>query len=69
MRWIFIWKKYTGKGYNKKGKIIYELNKGNGKVKEFNEEGIILYEGELLNGKLNSKGKEYKHFIFIIKFY
>ena len=27
-------RKFNGKGYDKNKKIIYELNKGNGKVKE-----------------------------------
>ena len=28
-------KKWNGKGYDYKGNIIYELNNGNGKVKEY----------------------------------
>ena len=28
-------RKYNGKGYDSKGNIIYELNNGNGKVKEY----------------------------------
>ena len=46
-------KKYNGKGYDENGNIIYELNNGNGKVKEYdeNEGGDSLFEGEYLNGK------------------
>ena len=39
-------KKWNGKGYDKKGNIIYELIKGNGKVKEYNDNGKLIYEGE-----------------------
>ena len=28
-------KKWSGKGYDELGKIIYELKKGNGKIKEY----------------------------------
>ena len=53
-------KKWNGKGYNKNGNIIYELTKGNGKVKEYNDyDGKIMFEGKYLNGKRNGKGKEY----------
>ena len=52
-------KKWNGKGYDEKGKIIYELKEGNGKVKEYNEDDILIYEGEYLNGEKNGKSKEY----------
>ena len=52
-------KKWDGKGYDENGNIIYELNNGNGKVKEYNNDELI-FEGELLNGIKNGKGKEYK---------
>ena len=53
-------KKWNGKGYDENGNIIYELNNGNGKVKEYNySTGEIIFEGEYLNGKRwNGKGKE-----------
>ena len=51
--------KCNGKGYDENGNIIYELNNGNGKVKEYNYNGNILFDGEYLNGKKNGKGKEY----------
>ena len=51
-------KKWSGKGYDENGNIIYELNNGNGKIKEYNY-GQLIYEGEYLNGKKNGKCKEY----------
>ena len=54
-------RKWNGKGYDKKRKIIYELKKGNGKVKEYNWNDTLLFEGEYLNGKRNGKGKEYDY--------
>ena len=53
-------KKWNGKGYDKNGKIIYELKEGNGKVKEYEDDDLI-YEGEYLNGEKNGKVKEYKY--------
>jgi len=50
--------KWKGKGFDKKGNIIYELNNGCGKVKEYICERLI-YDGEYLNGKRHGKGKEY----------
>ena len=52
-------KKYNGKGYDKNGNIIYELNNGNGKVIEYYFNNIIEYIGEYKNGKKHGKGKEY----------
>ena len=54
-------KKYNGKWYDKDGNIIYELKKGNGKVKEYSEynEETLIFEGEYLKQKRNGKGKEY----------
>ena len=52
-------KKWEGKGYDKNGNRIYELNEGNGTVKEYNSNNKLIYEGEYLNGKRNGKGKEY----------
>jgi len=53
-------KKWNGKGYDKNGNIIYELDNGNGNVKEYTNRGFLIFEGEYLNGKRNGKGKEYK---------
>ena len=53
-------KKWNGKGYDlEKGKIIYKINKGDGKIKEYNDDGKLIFDGEYLNGKRNGKGKEY----------
>jgi len=52
-------KPWNGKGYDLKGKLIYKLINGNGKIKEFDDEGRIEYIGEYKNGKRNGKGKEY----------
>ena len=52
-------KKWNGKGYDKNGNIIYVLNNGNGKVKEYDYRGILKFDGEYLNGKKSGKGKEY----------
>ena len=54
-------KKWNGKGYDENGNIIYEIKKGNGKVKEYHPNGRLIFEGEYLNGKKNGKGKEYSH--------
>ena len=54
-------RKYSGKGYDKDGNLIYELIKGNGKVREYNSKSELIYEGEYLNGKRNGKGKEYEN--------
>ena len=53
-------KKWTGKGYDENGNIIYELINGNGKVKEY-ENNKLIFEGEYINGKRNGKGKEYEN--------
>ena len=54
-------KKWSGKGYDKDGNIIYELINGNGNVKEYTSYGSLIYEGEYLNGIRNGKGKEYEN--------
>ena len=62
--------KWNGTGYDKKGKIIYELKKGVGNVKEYKYYpgyDRLIFEGEYSNGKRNGKGKEYNedwHLIF-----
>ena len=55
-------KKWNGKGYDQKGNIIYELNKGNGKVREYSKFGVLIFDGEYLNGKKNGKGKQFNRF-------
>ena len=52
-------KKYNGKGFDENGNIIYELNKGVGKIKEYLN-GILIFDGEYINGKDKiEKGKKY----------
>ena len=46
-------KKWNGKGYDEEGNIIYELNNGNGKVKEYDYDGILIFEW---NKKQKRKG-------------
>ena len=50
---------WSGKRYNKKGKIDFEINEGNGKLKYYHDNGKLYLEGEYLNGKENGKVKEY----------
>ena len=52
-------RKWNGKCYNEYGNIIYELVKGNGKVKEYDNGNNLIFEGAYLNGKRNGKGKEF----------
>ena len=51
--------KWNGKGYDRNHNVIYEINNGNGKMKEYNLDGKLIFKGEYLNGKRNGKGKEY----------
>jgi hypothetical protein len=44
------YRKYNWKGYDENGNITYELNNGNGKVKEYRG-NILEFDGEYLNGK------------------
>ena len=39
--------------------MYHDLEKRNGKGKEYNDFGGLLFEGEYLNGERNGKGKEY----------
>ena len=52
-------KKWKGKGYDNRGNIIYEINNGNGKIKEYYDNGQLKFEGEYINGIKNGKVKEY----------
>ena len=54
----FFGRKWNGKGYNSKGKIIFELNGGKGTIKEYDEKEDVLFEGEYLNGYRYGKGIE-----------
>jgi len=44
-------KKWNGKGYDLNGKVIYELNNGNGRVKEYINYERLIFDGEYLNGE------------------
>ena len=61
-------KKWTGKGFDENGNIIYEIFNGNGTIKEYNVHGNLSFEGEYLNGERNGKGKEYNDFCNNISF-
>ena len=48
--------KWNWKGYDEKGKIIYELINGTGKVKEYDirnklDTNRLIFEGKYSNGK------------------
>ena len=51
-------KKWNGKGYDKDGKLEYEIKNGKGFIIEY-KEWKKIFEGEYLNGMRNGKGKEY----------
>ena len=55
----FFYKKWNGFGYNKNRDIIYQLIKGNGKIKEYSKNGILIFEGEYIDGKASKICKEY----------
>ena len=58
-------RKYNGKGYDDNGNLLYELNKGNGKVKEYYAlTESLIFDGEYLNGNKDRKWKE-KNFYYI----
>ena len=46
-------------GYTIENKIAYEVNNGNGYIKEHDGIGNLLFEFEYKNGERNGKGKEY----------
>ena len=53
--------KWNGKGYDVNGNIIYELNNGSGKAKEYNDIDRLIFEGEYLSGKRKKKRKKYNY--------
>ena len=57
----FLFGKWNGKGYDENGNIIYELNNGNGTIKEYNDIDQLIFEGEYFNGRRHGKGKEYEN--------
>ena len=65
----FYGRKWNGKGYDKKGNILYELKNGKGYIKEYEEdENYLLFEGEYINGERNGKGKDYDIYNAKLKF-
>ena len=52
-------KRWNRKGYNKGGKIDFEIKEGNGKEKEYYDNGELEFEVEYIRGERNGKGKEY----------
>ena len=63
-------KKWDGIGYDEEGNIIYELENGNGIIKEYELNNNILslvFEGEYKNGRRNGKGKEYRNGILMFE--
>ena len=53
-------KKWTGKGYDENGNVVYELKNGNGNIREYDsDQGYLKYEGEYSKGKRNGHGKEF----------
>ena len=56
---FFFDKRWTGKGYDDEGNIIYELKDGTGNIKEFHKNGQIKFDGVCIKGILSGYGKEY----------
>ena len=54
-------KKWNGKGYDQFGNIMYELNNGNGNIKEYDCNDELVFEGLYLNGE--KKGNKFLNFI------
>ena len=53
------YEKWNGKGYDENGNIVYELEYGNGNVKEFDINEQLEFEGKYFKGARFGKGKEY----------
>jgi len=51
--------RWNGKGYDKNGKMEFEIKDGKKKGKIYNIDIYITYKWEFLNGRFNGKGKEY----------
>ena len=54
-------KKWTGKGYDIDGNLVYEMKYGKGLVTEFFDDGKIKFKGEYNNGERNGKGIQYDY--------
>ena len=51
--------KWTGKGFDQNGNILYEINNGTGHIKRYNNDFKLLSEEDRLNGKKHGKVKSY----------
>ena len=47
--------------YDFNDNILYYLQNGKGRIKEYYYDGKLIFEGEYLNGKKNGKCKEYNY--------
>ena len=52
-------RRWNGKGYDTENNIVFELNNGNGYVKDFYNNGYLRFEGNYEKGLKNGEGKEY----------
>jgi antitoxin component YwqK of YwqJK toxin-antitoxin module len=52
-------KRWNGKGYNKNGKLDFEIKDGNGNGKVYYDNDVLKFEGKYENGQRNGKGKKY----------
>ena len=59
---------WNGTWYNINGEKEYEINNGNGNIKEYYPNGKLKFECEYVNGVLTGKGKEYHEYNGEIKF-
>ena len=50
---------WNGKGYDKIGKIAFEIKEGTGYIKKYNYYGKLQFEGQYLKGLKNGKGISY----------
>ena len=58
----FFEKKWNGVGFDENQNVIYKLNNGNGKIREYNDATNTLeFEGEYKNGQRDGKGKEFQN--------
>ena len=60
-------KRWSGKGYDEKGNIDFEIKDGKGFIKEYYDSGKLWFEGEYLNEERHRKGKEYEVLQYYMK--
>ena len=62
-------RRWTGKGYDTRNVLIYEIKEGKGHLKDYgNSSERLMYDGEYLNGFKNGKGKEYNTYNKCLKY-